>query len=191
MAETLMGNVITFLEKLGVYDVILPFLLVFTIVYAILDKTRVLGTERIGKDEYWPRRNINAMVAFVIGFLVVASPKLVLITNEAMANVVVLLLVSVSYLMLMGVFYGTKEFTLEKSKELYVFMFINFLGIVLIFLHAIPTESGGNWLEEILDFLALNWERDYVGAIFLIIVVVFFMHWIVGPLPETKEEKKT
>ena len=34
-------GVIDFLGKLGVYDVILPFLLIFTIVFAILEKTKI------------------------------------------------------------------------------------------------------------------------------------------------------
>ncbi len=189
MAETVLGNVITFLDKLGVYDVILPFLLVFTIVYAVLDKTRVLGMERIGGVDY-PRRNLNSLVAFVIGFLVVASGQLVALINEAMANIVILLLVSVSYLMLIGVLYKQQEMEL-KGTWLYVFLFINFIGVLLIFLHAIPTEGGSNWLAEILDFISMNWQRDYVGAVLLIIAVVWFMHWIVqGPKPEAKSEEK-
>ena len=36
---------IDFLDKLGVYEVLLPFLLIFTIVFAILEKTKVFGTE--------------------------------------------------------------------------------------------------------------------------------------------------
>ena len=36
---------ILFLDKLGVYDVVLPFLLVFTTLYAILEKSKIFGTE--------------------------------------------------------------------------------------------------------------------------------------------------
>ena len=44
--ETAFRQVINVLVDLGVYDVILPFLLVFTIVFAILEKTKVLGLEK-------------------------------------------------------------------------------------------------------------------------------------------------
>ena len=37
---------IIFFEELGVYDVILPFLLVFCIVFAILEKSKIFGTEK-------------------------------------------------------------------------------------------------------------------------------------------------
>ena len=40
-------EVIEFFDSIGLFDVVLPFLLVFTIVFAILEKTKVLGTEDI------------------------------------------------------------------------------------------------------------------------------------------------
>ena len=98
-------GVIEFFLDLGIYDVILPFLLVFTIVFAILEKTKVLGTEKVEGEEY-PKKNLNAMTAFVVAFLVVLSARLVSLINEAMANVVILMLVAVCFLILIGVFYG-------------------------------------------------------------------------------------
>jgi len=80
-------SVIEFFGDIGIYDVILPFLLIFTIVFAILEKTRIFGTEKIEGEEV-TKKNINAMVAFVVGFLVVASTRLVSIINETMANMV-------------------------------------------------------------------------------------------------------
>ena len=65
--ETVFRGIIGFLEQIGIYDVILPFLLVFTIIFAILEKTKVLGTETIEGKRY-TKKNINAMVAFVISF---------------------------------------------------------------------------------------------------------------------------
>ena len=101
--QSIFRGVITFLGKVGVYDVILPFLLVFTIVFAILDKTKVLGTEKVEGREV-TKKNINSIVAFVIGFLVIASTKLVAVINEVMANIVLLLILVVSFLLLVGVF---------------------------------------------------------------------------------------
>jgi len=70
---SVLGNVIQFFEKIGIYDVVLPFLLTFTIIFAILEKTKVLGTFGKEKDS---KKNLNAMVAFVMGFLVIASEKI-------------------------------------------------------------------------------------------------------------------
>ena len=59
MAETVLGGVIGFFQRIGIYDVVLPFLLTFTIVFAILEKTRVFGVEKIEGADY-PRKNLNS-----------------------------------------------------------------------------------------------------------------------------------
>ena len=99
--ESVFRGIIQFFEKLGVYDVILPFILIFTIVFAILEKSRVFGTEKIKGDEY-TRKNLNSMTAFVMAFLVVASTRLVAVINQALAHMVLLLLLSVCFLILIG-----------------------------------------------------------------------------------------
>jgi len=67
MASTLRESII-FLESIGFLNVILPFIFVFVIVFGMLERTKVFGLEG-GKT----RKNLNAMAAFVIGFLFIAS----------------------------------------------------------------------------------------------------------------------
>src|SRR4030043_2440594 len=92
MAEpsTLRG-VISFFTDIGIYDVILPFLLIFTLVYAIFDKTKVFGTDTIDGMKY-PKKNLNAIAAFAIAFFVIASAQLVEFISKVSSHVVVLLL---------------------------------------------------------------------------------------------------
>src|SRR3989338_8041251 len=137
---TVFGDVIGFLDRLGVYDIVLPFLLVFTIVFAIFEKTKVLGTEEVAGKPY-PKKNLNAMAAFVIAFLVIASARLVAIINESLANIVLLLLVVVMFLLLIGTFYGEGEEVVLKGGWRAVFMGVLLLGIILIFLNAVPMDS--------------------------------------------------
>ncbi len=47
MAETVFRSAISFLNDIGLYDVVLPFLLVFTLVFAILEKTKLLGMSEL------------------------------------------------------------------------------------------------------------------------------------------------
>ena len=51
---------LSFFETIGIFDVVLPFLLVFTIVFAILEKTKVFGTDDIGGVKY-SKKNLNAI----------------------------------------------------------------------------------------------------------------------------------
>jgi len=129
--DTVFGGVIEFFNRLGVYDIVLPFLLVFSIVFAILDKTKVLGFDEIEGKKY-PKKSLNAIVAFVISFLVVASANLVKVINEAVANVVLLLIVLIMFLMLVGTMVGDKEISMENYPNwMKFFMLLLFMGIVV------------------------------------------------------------
>ena len=104
MAETsVIRGGIEFLDKIGIYDVVLPFLLIFAIVFAILDKTKVLGTEKYG-DIDMPKKNLNAIVAFVLAFLVVASSKLVQLITTISSHLVSVLIIIMLFLTLVASF---------------------------------------------------------------------------------------
>ncbi|PIO06962.1 hypothetical protein COT47_02045 [Candidatus Woesearchaeota archaeon CG08_land_8_20_14_0_20_43_7] len=183
-------DVIDFFVRLGVYDVILPFLLVFTIVFAIFEKTKVLGTDKDADGKNITKKNLNAMVAFCIAFFVILSKQLVGIINEAMANIVLLLLVSISFLLLIGSFYkeGEEPVYLEGPWKI-AFMFAMLIGVVVIFLHAIKTD-GKPWLNYIFDTLVNNWNTEWVAGIVFVIVIIGFMAWVVGGSNKSSKDKK-
>jgi len=132
MMATILGNVIDFFQAIGIYEVVLPFLLTFTIVFAILEKTKVLGTEVIA-GQTLPRKNLNSLVAFVIGFLVLASAQLVEIITQVSSQIVVLLLLIVFFLTMIGTFYkGTDDKQVVSEKWQTFFMFFMFIGIFLL-----------------------------------------------------------
>ena len=169
--ESLFRSVIGLLDKIGVYDIILPFLLVFTIVFAILEKTKALGTEKIGGTEV-TKKNLNSMVAFVMAFLVIASTQLVAVISQVMANVVLLLILAICFLMLVGVFFGTGEFTLKDYPGwIKFFMIFMFIGIVLIFLNAL------DWLKYIFA-LFIYWDAEWAATIFFFLVILGFIYYI-------------
>ena len=176
-------GVIDFLGQLGVYDIILPFLLVFTIVFAILEKTKILGVEKVDSREL-TKKNLNSMVAFIVSFLVIASTKLVSVINEVMANVVLLLILAICFLMLVGVFFGDKEFVGIKeipgwTKAFIVFMFI---GVIAIFLNAL------DWLKYVFAIF-VYWDAQWATSIIFLLVIGLFMFYIIKD-PSSKKEKK-
>ena len=178
------GGVLTFFSDVGVYDVVLPFLLVFTLVYALLEKTKVFGVERIGDKEF-TKKNINSMVAFVMGFFVIASTQLVAIISEITANIVLLLLLITFFMLLVGAMEKDKKegFALEgwSKKAFYVIMFA---GIILIFLNAF------GWLQLLWDYIVLNWDSQFVGIIVLLGAIIGLMAFVMNTPKEAKEEKK-
>lgn len=184
-------NALLFFDKIGIYDVILPFLLVFTIVFAILEKTKIFGTEEVEGVKI-SKKNLNAMTAFVISFLVIASSKLVEIITQVSSQMVILLLLAVLFLLLIGSFQKEGEPVFLQSGWHITFMIMMFVGIIAIFLEAIKTESGEPWLEFILIYIRDNFSSTAVSSIILVIVVILAI-WFIQREPKkgaVKEEKK-
>lgn len=188
--QSVFRETIEFFGRLGIYDVILPFLLVFTIVFAILEKTKIFGTEEIDKKKY-PRKNLDAMVAFVVAFFVIASSQLVEVITTVSSQVVILLLLSILFLILVGSFHKETEegFFLPGGWNT-TFMAIMFIGIVGIFLNAIKTGEGQSWLSFIMEFISTKWDTNWVASLILIGVILGFMGYVMGGSSPKKEKKK-
>ena len=176
-SHTVLGNVISFFERIGIYDVVLPFLLVFTITFAIFEKSKILGTEKI-EDKEFTKKNLNAMAAFVIAFMVIASGKLVETITQISANIVILLLLGVFFMLLVGTFWAPKDkepWAALEGPWKTTFMLIMFVGVLIVFLDAIKTESGMSWLEKLFNYLSQFWTSTAVASIILIIFLIVFM----------------
>ncbi|MCF7862288.1 hypothetical protein K9M79_08690 [Candidatus Woesearchaeota archaeon] len=186
MADSVFRQVIGFFGEIGIYDVILPYLLVFTIVFGIMEKTKILGTVEIGGKTY-TKKSLNSMVAFVCAFLVVASSRLVSLINEAVANTVIFLILSVGFLMLIGTFYSEDEdvFT-ALGKARWVFAGVLGAAIILVFLHAIKTDSGESFLEWFWDYMKGNWHMEWVASLILLVFIIAMMFYITADKKEPK-----
>jgi hypothetical protein len=109
------------LQEIGVMDIILPFILVFTIVFAVLQKTKILGHD--DTPEKRPRKNFNAVLGLVMALAVVVphitgsypseGSDVVNIINSALPNISVVLIAVVMMLLMIGVFGG--EVNIFKS----------------------------------------------------------------------------
>lgn len=175
MASIFRGT-IDFFWKLGIYDVILPFLLVYSVMYAVLEKTKVLGQDK---------KSINAIVAFCTAFFVVASTKLVAIISQGIANVMLVIMMIFCFILLASMFYGNGEtFTLsDKAKKVGI---ISVLVIVLgIFLYYI------GWLMPIINFIGKYWQTEAVSAIIFIGILIGLVAWVTseGKKAEPAKEK--
>jgi hypothetical protein len=83
-------NVLALLQTFGFFRVVLPFLLVFAVIYAILMKTGVLGDKDKGST-----KTISAIVGLVFGFFFIAYTPVV--------NAIAILLPQASFLLILVV----------------------------------------------------------------------------------------
>jgi len=186
MAESVFRGGISFLEHVGVYDVVLPFLLVFTLVFALLEKTKILGIQKDPNDEKGPayaKRNLNSMVALVIAFFVVASSKLVELINKTVSQIFILLLLAVMFLLVAGTFSKDEEFFLKKEWQTGA-MIVMGIAILLIFFNTL------GWITLIYEFLRDHWSSEAVSALILFAIVLVFILYVTSknPTPNSKKE---
>lgn len=166
MADTPMGNAIEFLDTLGVYEVILPFLLVFTLMFALLEKTKVLGTEKVkidGDIHDVTRKNLNSMISLVIGFFVVASGQLVAIISEVLARMVVFIIIFFIFALTIGAFRKQSDEGFEVGQPWMIIFSISAFGALLfIFLDAV------NVLDQAVEILITFYNNDIIISLVML-----------------------
>lgn len=191
MSSTLRQS-IELLENLGLYDTVLPFLLTFTLVFAFLEKTKVLGTEsretEKGSTEI-TKKNLNSMTAFSISFIVVASSQIVGLLNEIVAGVGLVIVMVFLFLLTIGSFQEQKDkpFFLEGPWKVF-FEIVVVLSITLIFLEAM------GWLQEILNFVEDTFNStansETFALIILLLVMISFIIYVVAEPKDTAQENQ-
>ncbi len=183
MTDSVLRGVIDFFNNLGIYDVVLPFLLIWTVVFAILEKTKIFGTDKINGQEY-SKKSLNAMIAFVLALIFVGSSQLVAIANQALAKIVLLILIIICFLILIGTFFGKEEVKLDKGPlRTSAIVFIG-IGVLLIFAYQV------GWLTPSWNYLVDNWNGTVVGAIGLILFIIIFMAFITSEPKKSESEPK-
>jgi hypothetical protein len=175
---------LAFFDQVGLYDVILPFLLVFTLVYGVLEKSRIFGTEKGADGKTYSRKNLNAMVAFVTGFFVVASAQLVALINVFVARVALILIILVMFMILVASFHAPSEngFDLKDFGGKWL-IWVVFIAVLLIF------ADGVGWLQPAWEYVTGYWDSQLMGTIFLFAIVVGFIMYVTKA-PGKEEAKK-
>ena len=84
---------LTFLESPVLTKFVYPFLLIFFIVFAILEKTKIFGEGR---------KQINALVAFVIGFIFVSA----IFPKEMVSNLILFLTIAIVIVFVVLIIWG-------------------------------------------------------------------------------------
>lgn len=172
MGSPLYGS-IEFMKSFGIFDIVLPFLLVFTVIFGILEKTQVFGKE--GNNT---RKNLNAMVAFVIGFFVVAATQIVQLMQAALPYIMFLLVLIIMFMVLFGstMADGKTDFweNLGSKRTKGIFAFGLFIAMIAIVLGAMGT------LEELIDWIIFHVTGPVLSTVILLLVVGIFMWAVVG-----------
>jgi len=165
-------NFIEALQNLGIVDVILPFILVFTIVFAVLQRTELLGK---GK------KNFNVIIALVVALSVVIPHVLgtypsgydvVEIMNASLPQVALL---TIAFLMLM-ILAGLVGLDIREHSLSGLLVIISIVAILAIFGGAAGLWESG-WLY---DFFS-----EETIALVIMVLVFGLIIWFI-----TREESR-
>ncbi|MDD4877675.1 MAG: hypothetical protein PHO02_01410 [Candidatus Nanoarchaeia archaeon] len=154
------SDMIKQLEQMGFYEVILPFMLVFTIMFALLQKIKLFGADT---------KNINIVVAAVIAFFFVRVPAIIATVNQFLPKISMIVIVLLMFLLILGVL-GSGESTGWTGWP----FFIGMAGAVIGIIWAVATSVPG---------LSTSWPRWLVlssqdKAILLAVGIFVLLIWV-------------
>ncbi len=150
MAETIFSSPIFM-------DIILPFLLVFTLVFAILDKSKLLGE---GK------RQINAITSLVIGLILIGFPFAREIIVKLIPFLVVSLVILFVFMLIFGFVSAKKEGdVLNKGLKIALGIIFGLAVIVAVL------WITGAW-ENIYNFIVEGGYADKIWINLILIAII-------------------
>ena len=118
-------------QDIGIYDLVLPFLLVFTLVFAVLQKIHLFGKEA---------KKMNVVIAFVLALLFLQNPYLLFLTQRFLPNISFFLIIFLMFLLLIGIFFGGAYKGLSGSATALAFL----VSIVAVLI-ALSTDFLGGY----------------------------------------------
>ena len=167
------------LESWGLTDVMLPFLLIFTILYAVLQKTKILGENK---------RNLNLVFSLVLGLLFVIPHVTnsypggwdpVDIMNKALPAVSLTVVAVIMLLVLIGLF-GHDVVFLGAALPGWI-AFFSFMTILFIF-----GSAAGWWATGVNGWLADFFGEDAIAIIIMLLVFGIIIAFITGDSGEAE-----
>jgi len=136
----------TILQSPFFINAVLPFVLIFTVVFAILQKSEILGK---GKKQ------IDAIVALVIGLIVISFANAVGIINSLMPFLAVGTVVILVLMIMVGLFHFDKEKGVFPQP-----VKIGLMVVVIIAVVVAVMIATGAW-----DYIKLNWFSGPGGGV--------------------------
>ena len=160
---------IRILDSWGLTDVMLPFLLIFVVIFALMAKAKILGDEK---------KKYNLVVALVIGLLVVIPHVLNLyppggdvvdIMNTALPQVSLIVVAVIMLLILIGLFGGEAKW-MGSSLSGWIAI-VAFIIILIIFGGAAGWWGNWQWFNVILG-------EETIAIIVMLLIFAIIVWWI-------------
>lgn len=161
-----LGSLLASWDQMGVFTYLLPFLLIFAVVFGILSKIKVFGDNR----------GLNAVIALVIGLLSLQFQLVPVFFSDIFPRLGIALSIILVLLVLAGLFFD------PKSK--FVNYFLLAVGLIIFVVVIGQTAGDFGWYNS--SWWYSNWQSIVLGVV--VIGIFFAIISSVGPkrqpLPE-------
>ncbi|MFH0868385.1 MAG: hypothetical protein V1831_03655 [Candidatus Woesearchaeota archaeon] len=166
-------NLFVSLERVGFMDVLLPFLLIFTILFAVLDKTKILGE---GK------RNMSLGVAIILSLMTIiphatgsypAGYDPIDIINKALPSVSLVVVAIIALMIMIGVF-AHDRLMLGMTAPGWIGLF-SVGALFYIF-----GSAAGWWADGFMNWLNRTFGPDILAVIIMILVFGIIILFVTG-----------
>lgn len=172
------------LESFGLSDVILPFLLIFTVVFAILQKIKPFGEDQDRQKGY------NIIIALVMALAVViphvmgyypSDADVVNIINKALPQVSIILVAVLMVILILGLFGGKPTWGSSLSGWVAI-------AATVVVLYIFGRAAG--WFTYLPNWL--YWlDNPDTQAMILIVAVFALVIWFITKEPKKDDEQGT
>ena len=149
-------------EQIGVFNVLMPFLLVFTLTFAILRKVKILGDHKA----------VDLVVSLVLALLFVRNQALVTLLNQFLPNISIFMVVILMFLLLIGLWSGDQYRGVQNTL-----LGVAALVSLLFVLWAIFSNMAGSWFNFLPDWIRYM-DGDTKAMIIFIGLFVLLIFWL-------------
>ena len=137
-------------------EMLLPFLLVFVVVFAILQKSEILGK---GKAQ------IDAIVGMVIGLILIGVKQ----PRDILVGILPWMAVGVAVILVFLILYGFVAGDMSEDKNMPKWLKYAFMGIAAVFTIGVVLYISGGW-DWLID--SFDVDGDVWTSIVMIVLVV-------------------
>jgi len=169
------------LVDIGFYSVVLPFMLVYVVIFGVLEKS---GIFKNGEESQV--KNINSIIAFVFALFVVASIQTVRYLQSFITSIIVFVIFILMVLILVGFIFGDKYIQLFMDggniKKPIAWIIAGVVLIVAIVVLMIVTGAW-EWVIDEIDGFGSG-SGDTITTILVVIGILGVLYLV------SKEDKK-
>jgi|GEM_PF-1323792 len=174
--------ILNILNYMGFFNIILPFILVYSIVYGLLSKYKILGDPFDTSNEVKARavRSIIAMVSASISFFVVGSVNVVINIREIIPYFVLYILVLFMLLLSVSPFLvksDTGEIVSDNYKKV-----VGILATVIFFLVALYSFGLISIFSVFGDIFNNTEVLGFIMTMVVLGILMGFVYWITRPV---------